>query len=197
MPIAVSCTCGKSFRAKDELAGKRVRCPSCTSVLTISSPAPAPTPVAKRSAEDEALAVLMSDPPPREEKPIRRTSAAPALPPPTVNASPQAYGFAQIPETNAHSVTPPFMGGETRPATKPKKSTMPRPAPSRASSEKGFFADFNMGGVIAGLLTMLGGGIWLGLGLLADRIFIYAIVIIVLGFIGMVKSALGFSSNDD
>ena len=38
MPFPVACQCGKQFMAKDELAGKRVRCPSCSGVLTIPFP---------------------------------------------------------------------------------------------------------------------------------------------------------------
>lgn len=39
MSIPVTCTCGQSFRAKPELAGKRVKCPTCGSVLQIPMPA--------------------------------------------------------------------------------------------------------------------------------------------------------------
>jgi len=35
MPIKVTCQCGKSFAAKDELAGKTVKCPSCQKPLRI------------------------------------------------------------------------------------------------------------------------------------------------------------------
>src|SRR5437867_1611623 len=35
MPIPVSCKCGQGFRAKDELAGKKVKCPKCGQVLQI------------------------------------------------------------------------------------------------------------------------------------------------------------------
>ena len=50
-------------------------------LLTILLPAPPPTPPAPtRSAEDEALAVLMSDEPVREEKPIRRFKAGRKIP---------------------------------------------------------------------------------------------------------------------
>jgi hypothetical protein len=35
MPIVVACSCGKQFRAKDEHAGKRLRCPGCGQPLTI------------------------------------------------------------------------------------------------------------------------------------------------------------------
>ncbi len=41
MPIPVGCQCGKRFQAKDELAGKRVKCPGCGNVLTIPEPQPA------------------------------------------------------------------------------------------------------------------------------------------------------------
>lgn len=35
MPIQVQCTCGKSLRAPDAAAGKRVKCPSCAQVLSV------------------------------------------------------------------------------------------------------------------------------------------------------------------
>jgi hypothetical protein len=41
MPIPVGCQCGKRFQAKDELAGKKVKCPGCGNVLTIPQPQPA------------------------------------------------------------------------------------------------------------------------------------------------------------
>ncbi|MBC7854421.1 MAG: hypothetical protein IAF94_13390 [Pirellulaceae bacterium] len=43
MPIKVSCACGSAFAAKDELAGKTVKCPKCQQPLTIPGGA-APTP---------------------------------------------------------------------------------------------------------------------------------------------------------
>jgi ssDNA-binding Zn-finger/Zn-ribbon topoisomerase 1 len=56
MPIKVTCQCGKSFTAKDELAGKAVKCPNCQQPLRIpatSSGAPAaakPAPAARPAA---------------------------------------------------------------------------------------------------------------------------------------------------
>lgn len=35
MSVVVSCQCGKKFKAKDEMAGKKVRCPECKTVLRI------------------------------------------------------------------------------------------------------------------------------------------------------------------
>src|SRR5688500_17938739 len=37
MPIAVTCRCGRCLKARDELAGKKVRCPDCAEVLVIPS----------------------------------------------------------------------------------------------------------------------------------------------------------------
>jgi RsiW-degrading membrane proteinase PrsW (M82 family) len=37
MPITLSCECGKKLRVKDELAGRKVKCPGCGKVLIIPS----------------------------------------------------------------------------------------------------------------------------------------------------------------
>lgn len=42
MPIAVECTeCSQTLRLRDELAGKRIRCPKCSAVVTVPGPATA------------------------------------------------------------------------------------------------------------------------------------------------------------
>jgi RsiW-degrading membrane proteinase PrsW (M82 family) len=38
MAITFACICGKSLHAKDELAGKKTKCPGCGSILTIPAP---------------------------------------------------------------------------------------------------------------------------------------------------------------
>jgi len=50
MPIKVTCQCGQSFNAKDELAGKAVKCPKCQQPLRIPSPTTAAKPAAKTPA---------------------------------------------------------------------------------------------------------------------------------------------------
>jgi hypothetical protein len=42
MPITLSCPCGKTLRVADEHAGKRVKCPVCTAVLTAPKAEPEP-----------------------------------------------------------------------------------------------------------------------------------------------------------
>ncbi|HEX5102963.1 MAG TPA: hypothetical protein VFV87_04090 [Pirellulaceae bacterium] len=50
MPIKVTCQCGKSFAAKDELAGRAVKCPNCQQPLRIPSPQAAGAPAAQNLA---------------------------------------------------------------------------------------------------------------------------------------------------
>src|SRR5688500_1038382 len=43
MAIAFSCPCGRKINAKDEQAGKRVKCPACQQPITIPNPSTAKT----------------------------------------------------------------------------------------------------------------------------------------------------------
>jgi hypothetical protein len=46
MAIEFNCTCGKTLAAKDEFAGRKLRCPKCHTILTIPQPSAMPkTPV--------------------------------------------------------------------------------------------------------------------------------------------------------
>lgn len=42
MPIRATCSCGKRLQAKDDLAGKRVKCPACGQSLVLSQQTPSP-----------------------------------------------------------------------------------------------------------------------------------------------------------
>jgi hypothetical protein len=56
MPIKVTCQCGKSFAAKDELAGKAVKCPSCQQPLRIPAATGAAAGAAPKSSAGKAPA---------------------------------------------------------------------------------------------------------------------------------------------
>src|SRR5256885_16442792 len=51
MAILINCQCGSSFRAKDELAGKQVRCPKCQRAIAVPG-APARDPQTPLSLDD-------------------------------------------------------------------------------------------------------------------------------------------------
>ena len=80
MPIKVACQCGQRLSAKDELLGKRVKCPKCGGALTIR---PAP-----------AAAVI----------PLETPAAAPAVP--AATAVPQGAEFTWPEDLGPAAVKP-------------------------------------------------------------------------------------------
>lgn len=98
MPISFSCACGKELRARDELAGRKTKCPACSEILTIPKPepeAPADDP------EDFAYALMGQDPGPR---PVDR-----AIPPAGPSEAPPRLGpstFSPVRDTPAASNRP-------------------------------------------------------------------------------------------
>lgn len=68
MPIKVTCQCGKSFAAKDELAGKAVKCPNCQQPLRIplaqsAAPLPSSAPSQPRMPSQPATSAAAFGPP--------------------------------------------------------------------------------------------------------------------------------------
>src|SRR5262249_58931934 len=82
MAISLQCGCGRALRLKDHLAGKRVKCPDCSSVLTVPEPD-----VVEDAVVDDAVPEVEEAPPPRSqsyrsESVAPRPSAPPPPPPP-------------------------------------------------------------------------------------------------------------------
>src|SRR5262245_43878067 len=71
MPIKVQCACGKAFAAKDELAGKTVKCPGCQKPLKIPGGDPA---AAKASAPAKAPGKSAAANPTKPAAPAPRSS---------------------------------------------------------------------------------------------------------------------------
>ncbi len=59
MPIVVACKCGQQFRAKDEFAGRQMKCPKCGSIIVVPGGAPAPQQPAAVPAGGTDLDALM------------------------------------------------------------------------------------------------------------------------------------------
>ena len=64
MAITLPCSCGKKLKMKDELAGKRIKCPACAAVLTV--PEPEAEEVELEPVEPEAPAEPDEEPEERE-----------------------------------------------------------------------------------------------------------------------------------
>ncbi len=69
MPISFKCACGRALRVKNELGGRRVRCPSCSSILTV------PKLDIEYDAADDSVVDTPSD---AEKEPDRDEPEAPA-----------------------------------------------------------------------------------------------------------------------
>jgi hypothetical protein len=80
MPIKVTCQCGQSFAAKDELAGKTVKCPKCTKPLRIPEAGPrVAAPAAPRPATAAATAPQRAAPQPGLGGPLPSAASAASL----------------------------------------------------------------------------------------------------------------------
>src|SRR5437016_990909 len=55
MAIPVACACGKQLKVKDELAGKKIRCPACQAAVTVPAAAP-PEPPSPGDREEAVVA---------------------------------------------------------------------------------------------------------------------------------------------
>ncbi|TVS09120.1 MAG: hypothetical protein EA424_27785 [Planctomycetaceae bacterium] len=61
MPIKVACKCGQKFAAKDELAGKVVKCPKCEKPLKVPAATKKAAPVAAPAPGSGSLADLLDE----------------------------------------------------------------------------------------------------------------------------------------
>jgi hypothetical protein len=131
MPIPLTCTCGRSLKARDELAGRRVRCPDCKNVLEV------PDPNAPKDPEDEILDVLLADDPPAGDEAPRDA----------VRAAPPSDERPVHPLPPRNPLPPPRPVRSVKKARDVKRSTPP------VVFEEGWFGNVNAG-AIGGLLMM-------------------------------------------
>jgi hypothetical protein len=163
MAISVTCSCGRSLRAKDEAAGKRVRCPQCGSVVQVPA----------AELDDQAFDDLMSAPSEYEVQ-----SAPPPPPPPSAQAPvmrPPPPPLQSAANWGAATV------GAGAPAKNQRRGVV---------FEQGWFGNINSG-ALGGLLMMVIAVVWFVLGLMANRIFFYPPILFVIGLISLFKGLFG------
>jgi uncharacterized protein YxjI len=74
--MRVQCDCGKALNVADHLTGKKIKCPGCGAVLTVSGP-----PAAAAGDEDEALVQPKARPPAAAEEEDEAPAPTPAKKP--------------------------------------------------------------------------------------------------------------------
>lgn len=182
MPISVACDCGKSFRVKDELAGRKIRCPHCDTSLRV--------PGGEKSAGGAARssqAVVAGDRPrpPRmpsrgdlEDEEDRRPSSR-RRPPRDEDEDDENFPRrSRRSRDDDEDVEPP------RPKKKKKKKR------SRSGGGGGFSIAVHPQ-IITGLLMMIGASAWFIIGLANGIIFFYPPALFVLGFVAIIRGFMG------
>ena len=166
MPIALSCDCGRALRVKDELAGKKIRCPECKSILAV--------PAKKNETDDLVLEVL----PAEDEEEASRGS--------TRRAAIQAEAPEVMPARRRA-----VEDEEPIPRKRSRRSRDIKRRPPAVTFERGWFGSTNAG-VAGGVLMMIIAVVWFIAGLaLINRAFIYPPILFVIGIIAIVKGGLG------
>jgi hypothetical protein len=168
MPIPMQCSCGRAMQVKDEMAGRKIRCPDCKQVL------PVPAQRNENDVEDEALRILSADAP--EEK--KSASAEPEKTP-AVQERPKPFSAPQIPKSGISAAKP----AVPKPISKPKKSR----------SDRAGFGIAVHPSIIAGVLMMVGAAVWFFLGLAAGIIYPYAPILFLFGIGAVIR---GFTGQD-
>ncbi|AMV28479.1 Agglutinin receptor precursor [Gemmata sp. SH-PL17] len=136
MPITLGCpSCGKRFRARDESAGKRVKCPYCQAAV--------PVPTSEESASAGAPTAPLppvAPPPSRAASPLRPAPVAPpedwgAVPAASVPTAPVPTAPARA-FSSSHPPAPPLepepdQEPEPKPLPTRDRGAKPRPKPAR------------------------------------------------------------------
>jgi len=145
MPITLGCpSCGKRFRARDESAGKRVKCPYCAAAV--------PVPTAEEAAAAGAPTSVL---PPAGVAPAPAVTAP--APPPVLERNPFSPG-ASAPAPAAPAAIP--RRADTKPKPAPVVKPAARPAVSKSPEEQ---AAAGWRKARAGLCWVLFGLFWLSI----------------------------------
>jgi hypothetical protein len=172
MPIQVKCVCGRSLKAKEELVGRKVRCPACGAVQIVPQQEAAP------DVEEDAAKLLLDDSP---------AASAPGPGEPTDLAGLSSEGQVRKP------APAPQLPASPPPATKSAEPSR-RKKSKRARDARWSVPTIEVNReIVAGCLMMAGAALWFFLGLAAGIIYFYPPILFILGIGAIFR---GFSGGD-
>jgi RsiW-degrading membrane proteinase PrsW (M82 family) len=123
MSIAFACTgCGKSFKVKDELAGRKAKC-SCGETLTVPKPEPAPV----EAPEEDIFAF-------KDDEPVKPAQRAPVMA--TVGTA-GAPTYAPPPHVPSMQMPPPHLPQPAKPYAPRVAQRLPLQHPATSSGGAG------------------------------------------------------------
>jgi len=168
MPILIECDCGKSYRVKDDLAGRKIRCPGCGDPVSVP-----------QTREDDIVDAEVDPDSPQEsvsERPKSSKSSERSR-----DLDPPKRANLRAPEE------PPSV------QKKPKKRR--RSVVRGDDDDEGFWANFPLvvhPMILGGVLMILFGLTWLLVGLANGRYYLYSPVPIILGVVGIIRGFTGW-----
>jgi hypothetical protein len=185
MPIPLTCPCGRALRIKDELAGRKVRCPACKDVLSVPEPG--------EDEDEEIPEVLPAETEEDDEappaRPTRRDAVRPSRRRPNDDEDAET-GIQAEPRRGAPPALPRCPDDEDEEPRRPRRRRRPRRAPRPAFGQGGFGT--SEAGIAGGAVMMLIAVVWFFGGLAVGIIFIYPPILFILGIAAMVR---GFTSR--
>jgi hypothetical protein len=215
MSIPVACQCGKRFRVKPELAGKRVKCPSCQSPLQIpsaaapASPSPpiavtcecgqrfrAPAHLAGKRVKCSVCQQPISVPDPQAASPAAPDPLDFGIAPPSSDplqspsddplGSPTGFDWNEIPAAPA---APAFSAAPALAGDTRASAANELLAKARAdeAEKKQENVAWSNGQILSGIGMMIGAVMWFVTGLVFGRIFCYPPILFVLGVIAVIN----------
>lgn len=201
--ISFQCECGKIHQTSDEHAGKRGKCNKCGNVLRIpgsrpeaartippvkkpASPVKSPSPKAKESSglDDQDLSHLYD----LDDQAVSRPAPAP-------RGRPCPNCAKHLPSIEATFCVECGYNLKTGKLSKLEVTKPIKPIRRKSSSVGKFFERrLTSSKFLGGLCSLIGGTVWLVLGLMAERLFFYPIFLIIGGSIGVLS---GLISGDE
>jgi hypothetical protein len=196
MPIPVQCDCGRSLRIKDELAGRKVKCPQCGAVLVVPQPEP--------SAEDQAFELISGD----SEEEARPRGKAKSADDEGVQTAPRPRraSAAGEDEEDPEETRRKRRQREEEDREEERRRERRRKdvrhhveAAERAERaerrrhsgySRGGFGSMNAG-VVGGIIMILIAVAWFGIGLMAGIVFFYPPILLVIGIGAIIKGLAG------
>src|SRR5262245_8316928 len=172
MPITLPCNCGRTLKLRDELAGKRIKCPSCEAILKV--------PEAEVETDFEVIEPgieVESDLEVVERKPARDAAeyVTSRRPPP-----PRSENQPRRDEDRPRK----------RPEWPPLSSPLYREYQREERRRRAPIVTISPA-VISGVLMMIGAVVWFVLGLFLGWVFFYPPILFILGLVAVVRGLMG------
>ncbi len=214
MPISLQCTCGKAYRVKDELAGKRIRCAVCKELIVV------PEEEFETPDEDVAEATGMKQgapPPVRSLSKSRRDDDEDDDPPPRRKSRRDDDDDEDDrPRRKSRRYEDDDEDEEDERPSRRRRAERDDPPKKKKKKKKkaGFFEGLGLWKaskpretsrrvertplivfsptIIAGFMMMLGAVVWFVVGLALGILFCYPPILFVIGLVTMIKGFMGY-----